>query len=122
MKNYKAILLISLALIGIIIFIGFSYIASLKRQNNALSTNIDQIMKRITALELIMEQVSALKAKNIALKIEIDNLKAELSRISQKVSTSASREIRQDIRRQAGVEKTAAGNKGFLIKDSKPPQ
>ncbi|MCX5704040.1 MAG: hypothetical protein NT066_06095 [Candidatus Omnitrophica bacterium] len=122
MKNDKAILIIVLVLIGIIIFIGFSYTASLKRQNNALSTNIDQIMKRISALELTMEQVSALKAKNMALKIEIDTLKAELSRISQKVSTSASREIRQDIRRQAGVEKTTAGNKGFLIKDSKPRQ
>jgi hypothetical protein len=50
MKNYKVILIIFLILISTTIFIAFQYIAPLKRQNNALSANINQITKRITAL------------------------------------------------------------------------
>lgn len=125
MKNYKTALIICLVLVALVMFIGFKVILSLKEQNNALSSNIDQITKRIAILELdkTMVQVSALKAKNTALKIEIDNLKAELGRISKKlVMPSASQGTAKDIQRQAGLEKNPTGNKGFLTREGKPTQ
>lgn len=117
MKNNSVILIIMLVAIGITIFLSFKFIASLKWQNNALSANIDQITKRITALELdkTMEQIAALKAKNIVLKKEIEDLRRELSRVSKNIAQQSSKVVIKK-------EETIVGNRGFLIKNSKPTQ
>ncbi len=122
MKNYRLILITFLIIIVITIFSGFRYISSLNEQNKALSNNIGQITKRISTLELdkTMEQITALRAENTALKKQIKDLKAELSRTSKKIPQSSSQEARQGVKEQIKKEKTVAGNQGFLIKDSKP--
>ncbi len=122
MKNYRLILITFLIIIVITIFSGFRYISSLNEQNKALSNNIGQITKRISTLELdkTMEQITALRAENTALKKQIKDLKAELSRTSKKIPQSSSQEARQGVKEQIKKEKTVAGNQGLLIKESKP--
>lgn len=113
MKKYRVI---SVVILALIILIAFNYAALLRGQNDALSVNIDQITKKITLLELdkTMQQVSLLKAKNIALKAEVEDLRRQLSRISKNIAQQSSPVVKQDKKR--------IGNKGFLIKDSKPTQ
>lgn len=120
MKRYRVILLAFLILLGMSIFGISGYISCLQEQNNVLANNIGQIMKRITALETnkMMEQVNALRAENIVLKKQIENLKVELSQVSQKVSLPQSQEISQ----VTSKEKIPTGNKGFLLKGGKSIQ
>ena len=118
MKKHNIIFAILLAALGITIFIGFNFIDSLKWQNNTLSVNIGQITKRIAALELdkTMAQISALKARNTALKNEIDSLRVELSRITRKITQPSGRQLKQEVKKEEPV----LGNRGFLLKDSQP--
>lgn len=107
MKNDKAFLTTFLILVIITTFSVFRYVSYLREENKALSSNIDQIVKRTADLEAdkTMKKITALKAENSNLRRQIGDLKAELSRISKKVPPSP---------------KTATGNKGILIKGSKP--
>jgi regulator of replication initiation timing len=118
MKNYTAIITASLILTGITMYSLFKYDSCLKQHNNALSVNINQIIKRIETLEAdkTMKQIIALRLENIALKKEIGNLKSELTRVSPKTLKPCSRQPRQDTK----TEKKSAGNQGFLVKDGKP--
>lgn len=107
MKNDKTFLIIFLILVIITTFSVFRYVSSLREENKALSSNIDQIVKRTADLESdkTMKKITALKAENASLRREIEDLKAELSRISKKLPKPS---------------KTVTGNKGVVTKGSKP--
>jgi len=118
MKNERVILVVFLILIAITAFAVFSYISSLKEQNDVLSNNLNQIIKRIAVLESdkTMEKITALKAENATLKKQIIDLKVKLNRVSKQLPKSPVPQAKQQIKK----EKTVTGNQGFLIKDSKP--
>jgi cell division protein FtsB len=112
MGNKRLILIVFLILIAITAFVVFSYISSLKEQNNVLSTNLNQIIKRISVLELdkTMEKITALKAENAALKKQVRDLPSRCPK--QKTKNIIEEPVKK--------EKTVTANQGFLIKGSKP--
>ncbi len=107
--------IIFLILIFVVVFSSLEYASSLRKQNKILSDSIEQIMKRIAALESesTIDKIVALKAENAGLKREIKDLRSELKQGSKGSYLESGKEMKKGIE----TEKPTEGNQGFLLKD-----
>ncbi|MBU0503852.1 MAG: hypothetical protein ABH882_04495 [Candidatus Omnitrophota bacterium] len=110
MKSQNKLFVILLALIIIVFFVVFQYTIFLKKQNDLLIANVDDIKEQIISFESRNNserwsaRLAALTKENNELKNKIAVLEAVLAQETAKSGSSKPKET------------PAAGNKGFLLK------